>query len=69
MAINSYEYNHWDIEENTVLEDLAVQKVSDLRIAIPLLTIIRITEIEFENKWYRIDEIEHFEEKNNQEGL
>ncbi|GED64074.1 hypothetical protein [Lysinibacillus fusiformis] len=34
MMINSYEYNHWNIEENTLLEDLAVKE--DSTISFPL---------------------------------
>lgn len=57
MAINSYEYNHWDIEENTVFENLAVQKNYDPGW-------IGQLEIQFNHKWHQLYETDYFEEEN-----
>ncbi|UZM97383.1 hypothetical protein OL548_19680 [Lysinibacillus sp. MHQ-1] len=46
MKINRYEYDHWNIEENTLLEDLAIQEISDL------LGLISWYEIKFDDKWH-----------------
>lgn len=61
MMINSYEYNHWNIEENTLLEDLAVKE--DSTISFPLSK-IPFKKIKIDNKWYTIDEFDYFEEEN-----
>ena len=61
MTISSYEYNHWNIEENTLLENLAVKE--DSTISFPL-SIIPFKKIKIDNKWYTIDEFDYFEEEN-----
>ncbi|SCY84035.1 hypothetical protein SAMN02787081_04715 [Lysinibacillus fusiformis] len=50
MKINRYEYDHWNIEENTFLEDLAIQEISDV------LGLISWYEIKFDDKWHKFYE-------------
>lgn len=63
MMITSYEYNHWNIEENTLLEDLAVKETSALSFIGPFPESTTIKKIEINDNWYPIDEFDYFEEE------
>ncbi|MEY2373419.1 MULTISPECIES: hypothetical protein [Lysinibacillus] len=63
MMITSYEYNHWNIEENTLLEDLAVKEKSALSFIGPFPESTTIKKIEINDNWYQIDEFDYFEEE------
>lgn len=63
MTISSYEYNHWNIEENTLLENLAVKGKSAISFNGPFPELTTIKKIEFDNNWYPIDEFDYFEEE------
>lgn len=64
MTISSYEYNHWNIEENTLLENLAVKEKSALSFIGPFPESTTIKKIEIGDNWYPIDEFDYFEEEN-----
>lgn len=61
MAISSYEYNHWDLEENTVLENLPIQESDANSLSLFSVTVL---EIQFNDKWHRMYETDYFEEEN-----
>lgn len=61
MAISSYEYNHWDLEENTVLENLPIQESDANSLSLFSVTVL---EIQFNGKWHRMYETDYFEEEN-----
>lgn len=64
MTITSYEYNHWNIEENTLLENLAVKEKSALSFIGSFPESTTIKKIEIDDNWYPIDEFDYFEEEN-----
>lgn len=63
MTITSYEYNHWNIEENTLLENLAVKEKSALSFIGSFPESKTIKKIEIDDNWYPIDEFDYFEEE------